>query len=68
MGLYDYFTGYDRLQVRHRLLESVRMRYEDPTVCSVGHLRIPKDIVTIFGTDKQFQRELEQYVPSLVLF
>lgn len=46
------------------ILQIVRMRFEDPAVHRVGHLRIPKKVVTT----AKFQEELEKYVPSLVLF
>lgn len=52
------------LQYQNNILETVRMRYEDSTVCRVGHLRIPQMVMT----NRQFQDKLERYVPSLIVF
>lgn len=49
--------------IQTRLLQIVRTRFEDHTTRQIGHLCIPRNIVT----NKQFQEELERYVPSLVL-
>ena len=46
------------------LLGGVRMRYDDPVVCKISHLRVPRELVS----HRQFQDELERYVSSLVLF
>ena len=51
------------LLLQIRLLQTVRIRFEDPTTRRIGHLCIPRNIVT----NSQFQEELERYVPSLVL-
>ena len=48
-----------------QLLESIRMRYEDPAVCRVGYLCLPWSLVN--NKPVQVQDELERYVPSLVL-
>lgn len=52
------------LQVQNALLQTVLIRFEDLTARRLGHARIPREIVT----SRQFQEELERYVPSLVLF
>lgn len=51
-------------QLQSHLLQTVRMRAEDPVTRRIGHLRIPRHIVT----DNGFQEGLERHVPSLVLF
>lgn len=45
------------------ILQIVCLRAINPNVCGIGHLRIPRMIVT----NPQFREELERYIPSLVL-
>lgn len=53
----------DASHARSQLLRAVRMRANDSTARSIGHLRIPRRMVT----NPQYQEALEEYVPSLVL-
>lgn len=53
------------LQLRDHILQTVRIRSIDPDIHRVGYLRIPREVVV---ADPRFQEEIEQYVPSLVLF
>lgn len=53
-----------RVFIEDNLLQVVRIRAEDPNVCRIGHLRLPRAAVP----DPEFQEALMQYVPSLVLF
>lgn len=66
--LYDLssesFTYYGQTPIRdHHLLRVVRIRAEDPHVCQIRHVRVPRE----FMEDKQVLEELERFVPSLVL-
>lgn len=64
-NMHGYATPFlsDYRQVREYLLQVVRIRAEDPHVRRIGHVLVPRALMT----DKQLQEELEQLVPSLVL-
>ena len=53
----------DILQLQYQLLQAVRVRFEDPTACEIGQLRMPR----IVSTNAEFQEEIVRYVHSLVL-
>lgn len=55
--------GYNPVPSRNSLLQTVRIRAEEPTTQRIGHLRIPNWLASA-----RFRKELEQYVPSLVVF
>lgn len=55
--------GYLPVPLRNSLLQTVRIRAEEPTTQRIGHLRIPNWLASA-----RFRKELEQYVPSLVVY
>lgn len=53
---------------KSRLLQTVRIRAGDASVCSIKSLCFLKWMITDgTSTDSQFQEELERHVPSLIL-
>lgn len=62
LGLHDIFDD-DVWQTQNHLLQTLRMRADDPDTRRIGYLRIDSDLVK----DSRFQDELERYVPSLVV-
>lgn len=62
-GLRD-LTEEHMLELQNNVLQTVRIRSEDPISPQLSHLCVPRDFVT----SSQFQEELERYVATLVLF
>lgn len=53
----------DVLQLQSNILQTVRVRSDDPATRRISQLRIPRKVVT----NACFGKELERYVPSLIL-